>query len=983
MSEWKDIMRSRFAILLLLLTLLVLTVQFSISAQETVFTVDTTSDESDANIGDGVCATAEDACSLRAAIEEANAGTGTFTIEFAIGTGEQTIAVTKTKLGERDDTVPDSLTITAPQLTIDGTTQPGYTNTPLITLDGSGYDAFTSIFSDEPVAGLRIEADGVVVRGLSLVNFYNDEAFVPDAGIMITGNDAIIQGNYLGLYPNGETQGRTQGYGVYILDGSNNLIGGTQPGQGNVIGGHSTGVYIYEDAELPGIADSNRVQGNMIGVAIDGVTPRPNDNGIGMGGRVSNALIGGTQAGAGNVISGNTQDGLSFGARCCVPPTQVQGNIIGLDLTGEIIVGNGGYGIELATGGDFEEEAAFIIGGTAEGAGNVVSGNGSIGINLRTGNAVVQGNIIGLNQAGNAARPNNTGMQIDMYAISRDSGGVSIIGGTEPGSGNIISGNTSSGISLYNIQHPVYIQNNIIGGDITGQTAIGNGGSGISTGFFTVINHSVIIGGVNAGNQIFGNGGDGVFLNGGSSTNPSAFLGNTIGTNLDGDNLSNGGVGIWLRDGTGTRIGGSAEGEGNTIFFNDLSGVLLSSGVTRSPIRGNRIAFNQGLGIDLSSSVTADGVTPNDLGDTDSGANAMQNYPFISDATVSGAQITITGSVDTNPLEDHRIDFFANDFCDPEFWGEGQYYLGAATVETAGDGLAAFSVTLPYSVGRYITATATDSFDNTSEFSLCFDLGSQIGPTATPTEPASTPTATTDSGASTPTATVTTDPSIPTATPDPNLPTATPTTPGTTALQRIAPAANAVIDQGSEYVSKFQWTAVSGAAWYHVFVSSPDLSQVFFDKWYMASAVCNGNTCTTPDDIWLVGNGEFAWWMTYWSESIGADYLNLYNESRFTLSLPQPGTTTGTAPTGNVSGSITLQWNANPNALWYQVWAGPADYSDTSYLQWLNGSEVCAGGVCEVNIGTLAANDYEFWLQAWNPAGQTDWARMTEFTVTP
>ncbi|GAB4527249.1 MAG: hypothetical protein OHK0046_44880 [Anaerolineae bacterium] len=200
---------------------------------------------------------------------------------------------------------------------------------------------------------------------------------------------------------------------------------------------------------------------------------------------------------------------------------------------------------------------------------------------------------------------------------------------------------------------------------------------------------------------------------------------------------------------------------------------------------------------------------------------------------------------------------------------------------------------------------------------------------------------------------------------------------------RLAPQPNAMMDEKAEYVSKFQWVPVAGAEWYHVFVSSPDFSQVFFDKWYPAADVCTQDVCTTTDDIWVVGNAQFAWWMTYWSELIGSQYTRMYQEERFFVALPQPGEVTGTAPTDNVSGAITLQWQANPNALWYQVWAGSADYSDTSYLQWLNGSDVCAGEVCEVNIGTLAANDYEFWIQAWNPSGITDWQKLTEFTVTP
>ncbi|GAB4511749.1 MAG: hypothetical protein OHK0046_10280 [Anaerolineae bacterium] len=227
------------------------------------------------------------------------------------------------------------------------------------------------------------------------------------------------------------------------------------------------------------------------------------------------------------------------------------------------------------------------------------------------------------------------------------------------------------------------------------------------------------------------------------------------------------------------------------------------------------------------------------------------------------------------------------------------------------------------------------------------------------------------------TGTPSTETSTPTATQStPSTPTSTATTTPLPGLYRIAPAANAVIDEGSEYVSKFQWVAVPGAAWYHVFVSSPDFSQIFFDKWYQAADVCNGNVCTTTDDLWLVGNGEFSWWMTYWNESIGADYADLYEESRFTLNLPLPEKVTGSASSNGV-----VTWNADPNALWYHIWVGPADYSATSYLQWHNGAEVCAGSACSVTVNGLSAGDYEFWAQTWNPAGVTDWHKVADFTV--
>ena len=151
------------------------------------------------------------------------------------------------------------------------------------------------------------------------------------------------------------------------------------------------------------------------------------------------------------------------------------------------------------------------------------------------------------------------------------------------------------------------------------------------------------------------------------------------------------------------------------------------STATGNAILGNSIYANGGLGIDLNRNPTSfpngDGVTPNDLGDTDSGPNApnaLQNFPVLtSAATASATQITIAGSLNSSAGHSYRIEFFANSPTDPS---EGQLYLGFVNVNTDGAGNAALSATLTaglsLAVGQFVTATATDltTFD-TSEFS--------------------------------------------------------------------------------------------------------------------------------------------------------------------------------------------------------------------------------------------------------------------------
>jgi len=67
------------------------------------------------------------------------------------------------------------------------------------------------------------------------------------------------------------------------------------------------------------------------------------------------------------------------------------------------------------------------------------------------------------------------------------------------------------------------------------------------------------------------------------------------------------------------------------------------------------------------------------------------------------------------------LEFFANVACDPSGYGEGELFLGTTNVTTGANCTKHFNVTFPTPVpgGLIITATATDPFGNTSEFSQC------------------------------------------------------------------------------------------------------------------------------------------------------------------------------------------------------------------------------------------------------------------------
>jgi len=145
----------------------------------------------------------------------------------------------------------------------------------------------------------------------------------------------------------------------------------------------------------------NSVQGNKIGTDVTGMLALGNYRGILVEGGSSNNLIGGIDAGAGNLISGNNAAGIRI-SDAGTEGNLVKGNFIGIDVTGTSRLGNN-VGVRIAEGA-----ANNVIGGTEEGARNVISGNDDTGVYMdteevegMTGN-IVQGNYIGTDVTGSA-----------------------------------------------------------------------------------------------------------------------------------------------------------------------------------------------------------------------------------------------------------------------------------------------------------------------------------------------------------------------------------------------------------------------------------------------------------------------------------------------------------------------------------------------------------------------------------------------------
>jgi CSLREA domain-containing protein len=416
---------------------------------------------------------------------------------------------------------------------------------------------------------------------------------------------------------------------------------------------------------------------------------------------------------------------------------RIEGNYIGTDVTGTVALGNTEHGIHVLSHPTLDNGRNTIVR-------NVISANGVSGIEIG-GNEdenVIQGNHIGTNAAGTSALGNGRwGIRI---ANGPQSGNV--IGGTAAGEGNVISANGDDGVAVGGACNPCVftgnlVQGNYIGTNASGTAALGNRLNGISN-----IGDDTTIGGTAAGarNVISGNGWNGILVAGDSSD--SRVQGNLIGTAADGSTPLGNGLAL---DASPNRDSGidvlRAEGTtiaGNTIAYSHGDGVRVGMGSAftfccGNAVLSNSIHSNGGLGIDLRVPI---GVTANDPGDADRGPNELQNYPVLTSATGN----TIAGTLSSAANRSFRLEFFASSEADPSGHGEGERFLGATAVTTNGSGNASFTFISPTSfAGQFVTATATDPANNTSEFSGALFVAGQV---PSPTLVLSPPAATNDLG---------------------------------------------------------------------------------------------------------------------------------------------------------------------------------------------------------------------------------------------
>ncbi len=480
-----------------------------------------------------------------------------------------------------------------------------------------------------------------------------------------------------------------------------------------------SGIHTIEPSiALPTITDA---------VSIDGTT-QPGYAGqplIEIDGAIAGVGVPGLRLASGSILVKALAINRFTGAGIRVEANQdtIQLCFLGTNPTGNSAEGNGDAGLYLAGASN------TMIGGydatSGSSLGNVIAGNGAGGINIfgngATSNQVL-GNFIGTDVSGGRG-VGNTG---DGLIIN--GGSFNLIGGTDLGSANVISGNSGNGVHILGGAHNNSVMDNYIGTDGspsgagTGSTSggnipVANGAAGVA------INDSPrnFIGGSgdpNGGNIISGNTGAGVLIN---NSNSVLVQGNIIGADYSGTkNLGNLGTGVDVVMSSGVQIGGTLSGASNIIAFNgkpgSSGGATIESG-TNNPILNNSFFSNYGLGIILSSP-GGQPVLNGSQGTT--GPNNYQPFPVLTEAATAAGRTLIQGTITAQANTVYTIQFYSNASRDPSNFGEGQSLIGTKLITTDGTGLGTINVTLPTPtvVGQYVSATATDPMGNTSEFSL-------------------------------------------------------------------------------------------------------------------------------------------------------------------------------------------------------------------------------------------------------------------------
>ncbi|HEX4142637.1 MAG TPA: right-handed parallel beta-helix repeat-containing protein [Pirellulales bacterium] len=504
------------------------------------------------------------------------------------------------------------------------------------------------------------------------------------AGVLINGGSTLNQlsGNYIGTTASGSTALGNGQDGVKIVSANDNSLIGCNFQQDpfvfyNVISGNGgNGLYVLN-------SNGTTIQANFFGVGANNTSAVGNRlNGVLIAGSSSQTTMGGPIP-LGNVDAANGQNGVVVQDTASYFTTY--NTFTGLAaFTDQPNLGNGRDGMLITTTG------AGILIRTC-----IVTENGNDGIEIGGAATGVQvsGNLIGLSSDQVSMGNKRDGIEIDGTAHN------DVIGGPQPTfnvvAQNTISANAVDGVAIDGGAYDNTVNNSFIGTNLGGTAARGNGASGVyigpgSNGNIIGSNSPTLL------TVISGNAGNGVDM---INNSGNIVVGCYIGTDDTGANaLGNGGNGIYLGTGTNDVVGSrNTTIPQNIIAFNSVYGVDLNGG-SQDGIHTTSIYSNNRAGINLAS-----------------GANLNQAAPVLTSVHTVSNGTQVTGTLNSTANTTFTLEFFAS----AATGASGRYFLGSTLVTTNNVGLATyiFSGSKLPSGASYVTATATDPENNTSEFS--------------------------------------------------------------------------------------------------------------------------------------------------------------------------------------------------------------------------------------------------------------------------
>ena len=380
--------------------------------------VDSLADTADADAGDGTCDDGSGACTLRAAIETANGQPGPDVVVFDLpGPGPWIIRP-----------LSGLPTIEDP-LHVDGSSQPGHVDAPVIELDGSSVAGFPN--------GLRVSTFDCRLTALAIHGF-------PASGLVLSsGGRHVIEGCHLGLDADGSVAPGNGVHGVHVVDSATNTL------LDNVIAANAShGLHVSGAASADVMILGNAIGSDPSGDTIQGQGLR----GVSVSG-APRVILGGPAEGDGNRIVGSGTEAVAL----------VQGASDGV-VEGNVIGGEGAASNFL--GLLLHDADGHRVGGLGEGAGNVISGN-FLGVRLRgecDANEIA-GNLIGVTA--------------DLAPLGNETAGIRVDAslGASTIRGNVIAFNGAEGVEIRAGLGTVVVENAV---HDNGALGIDLGGDGVT-----------------------------------------------------------------------------------------------------------------------------------------------------------------------------------------------------------------------------------------------------------------------------------------------------------------------------------------------------------------------------------------------------------------------------------------------------------------------------------------------------------------------